>query len=257
LRGVLSRPSVIKTRRDVHLFRLDRKRIMVVSCDSAGGIGPKPLDRVKVDGRTVGRFTARVALMEALSVGADPICLANTLTVEPKPTGIQIIKGIRDEVRYAGLDSRIVMTQSTEKNVSVGQTGVGVTVVGLATARSLKIGRCRHRDAVVAIGLPYVAGEVMRGERERRIADTRDVCTLLNLRFVHEIIPVGSQGILHEAQTIAEDSHLQFTLRRVLELGVRKSAGPATVALCACPHSYLRELSGQIEKPVNLIGTLD
>jgi len=257
LRGVLSRPSVIKTRRDVHLFRLDRKRIMVVSCDSAGGIGPKPLDRVKVDGRTVGRFTARVALMEALSVGADPICLANTLTVEPKPTGIQIIKGIRDEVRYAGLDSRIVMTQSTEKNVSVGQTGVGVTVVGLATARSLKIRQCRHRDAVVAIGLPYVAGEVMRGERERRIADTRDVFTLLNLRFVHEIIPVGSKGILHEAQTIAEDSHLRFALRRGLEVDVRKSAGPATVALCACRHSHFGELSKSIEKPVNLIGTLN
>lgn len=257
MRGLPARPRVIKTARDVRLFKLDRRRIMVVSCDSAGAIGPKTLDRVRVDGRTVGRFTARVALMETLSVGADPICLANTLTVEPKPTGIQIIKGIRDEVRRARFDSRIVMTQSTEKNVSVGQTGVGVTVVGMATVRSLKIGRCRHRDAVVAIGLPYVAGEVMRGERERRIADTRDVCTLLNLRFVHEIIPVGSQGILREAQTIAEDSHLRFALRRGLELDVRKSAGPATVALCACPHSCLRELSGLIEKPVNLIGTLD
>ena len=130
---------MIKTARDVLLFKLDRRRVMVVSCDSAGGIGPKALDRVRVDGRTVGKFTARVALMEALSVGADPICLANSLTVEPKPTGIQIIKGIRDEVRHARLDSRIVMMQSTEKNVSVSQTGVGVTVVGMATAQSVKI----------------------------------------------------------------------------------------------------------------------
>ena len=257
MRRLLARPRLIKTARDIRLFRLDRRRIMVVSCDSAGGIGPKNFDRVRVDGRTVGRFTARVALMETLSVGADPICLANTLTVEPKPTGIQIIRGIRDELRGARLDARIVMTQSTEKNVSVSQTGVGVTVVGIATARSLKIGRCKHGDAVMAIGLPYVAGEVVRAERERRIADTRDVCALLNLRFVHEIIPVGSQGILHEAQTIAKDSHLQFTLRRDFELDIGKSAGPATAVLCACPHSYLRELSGLIEKPVDLIGTLD
>lgn len=229
---------------------------MVVGCDSAGGIGPKPLDRVKVDGRTVGRFTARVALMEVLSVGADPICLANALAVEPKPTGVQIIKGIQDELRYAELDSRIVMTESTEKNISVSQTGVGVAVVGMATSRSLKIGRCRPGDAVVAIGLPCVGGEVMRGEKKRRIADTRDVCTLLNLRFVHEIIPVGSQGISHEAQTIAEDSSLRFTLRRGLELDVEKSAGPATVALCACRQLYLQELTRLIEKPVNLIGTL-
>ena len=247
----------IKTRRDVRLFRLDRTRVLVLSCDSSGGIGPKPLDRVRVDGYTVGRFAARVALMEALAVGAEPICLANTLTVEPNPTGIEIIKGIRGEVRYARLDSRIVMCGSTEKNIPVRQTGVGVTVVGIAAGRSLRIGRCTPGDALVAIGLPHVGGEVILGDKERRIADTRDVCTLLSLHLVHEIIPVGSQGILHEARMIAEDSDLRFTLARGLKLDVRKSAGPATVALCACPHPYLGELSRVIEKPVNLIGTLN
>lgn len=257
MRRVLSRVSVIKTGRDVRLLRLDGERIIVVSCDSAGGIGPKPLDRVRVDAQTVGRFTARVALMEALSVGADPICLANTLAVEPDPTGIQIIKGIQDEVRYAGLDTRIVMTQSTEKNVAVSQTGVGVTVVGTATVRSLKIGQCRREDAIVAIGLAHVGEEVIQGQKKRRIADTRDVRVLLSLRFVREIIPVGSQGMQHEAETIAEDSNLRFRLRPGLELDLRKSAGPATVVLCACHPSYLQTLSESFKKPVNLIGTLN
>ncbi len=251
-----ARPGLVKTGRDVRLLRLNRRLIMVVSCDSAGGIGPKPLDKVKVDGCTVGKFTARVALMEVLSVGANPICIVNTLAVEPKPTGNQIIKGIRNELRYARLDSRIVMTQSTEKNVSVSQTGVGVTVVGVTTPRLLKIGQCRRGDAIVAVGLPHVGDEVMFGNREQRIADTRDVRRLLNLRFVHEIIPVGSQGILHEARTIAEDSNLRFNSGRDLEVDVRKAAGPATVVLCACNHSYLRQLSRSIRKPANLIGTL-
>ncbi len=257
MRGASSRPTVIKTARDVRLLRLDKRRIIVVSCDSAGGIGPKPLDRVRVDGRTVGRFTARVALMEVLSVGADPVCLASTLTVEPKPTGMQIIKGIRDEVKYAGLDSRIVMAQSTEKNIRVSQTGVGVTVVATATPRSLKIGRCRPGDVVVAIGLPLVGDEVIKGEKEQMIADTRDVRSLLNLPFVHEVIPVGSQGVLHEAVTIASDSNLRFKLGRGLGLDVRKSAGPATVALCACSPSPLKDLSRSIKKPVNPVGSLD
>lgn len=230
---------------------------MVIGCDSAGGIGPKLLDRVKVDGYTVGRFTARVALMETLSVGAEPFCLVNTLTVEPKPTGIQIVKGIRHEARHARLDPRIVITGSSEKNVSVSQTGVGVTVLGLATYRSLKVGRCRPGDAIVAVGLPHVGGEVMLGEKRGRIVETRDVRNLLNLRFVHEIIPVGSQGISHEAQTMAKDSNLRFTLRAGLKLDVRKSAGPATVALCACRRSHLGELSGLVKKPVNLIGALN
>jgi hypothetical protein len=255
LRGVSHRPSLIETARDVLLFRLGGD-IIVVSCDSCGGIGPKPLDKVRVDGYTVGRFTARVALMEALSVGAEPICLANTLTVEPRPAGIQIIKGIRDEVKHAQLDSRIMMTYSTEKNISVRQTGLGVTVMGRATTKSLKVGRCRPGDVIVAIGLPHVGNEVVPAEKRRRIADTRDVRSLLNCHFVNEVIPVGSQGILHETQTIAGDSNLQFTLRPHLNIDIRKSAGPATVILCACRHSHLRRLSESVKKPVSLIGAL-
>ena len=255
MRGVSHRPSLIETARDVLLFRLGGN-IIVVSCDSCGGIGPKPLDKVRVDGYTVGRFTARVALMEALSVGAEPICLANTLTVEPRPAGIQIIKGIRDEVKHAQLDSRIMMTYSTEKNISVRQTGLGVTVMGRATTKSLKVGRCRPGDVIVAIGLPHVGNEVVPAEKRRRIADTRDVRSLLNCHFVNEVIPVGSQGILHEAQTIAEDSDLRFTLGPRVEVDVRKSAGPATVLLCTCSNSDLEQLTGLIEKPMNLIGTL-
>jgi thiamine monophosphate kinase len=246
----------IETARDVRLIRLDSGRVLAVSCDSAGGIGPKPLDRVKVDAYTVGRFTVRVALMEVLSVGAEPICLANTLAVEPNPTGNQIIKGIREEAEYAGVDPRIPMTYSTEKNVHTRQTGVGVTVVGTTLVGAVRIGRCRPGDSVVAVGLPHVGHEVLRGEKERMLADSRDVRILLKLSFVHEIIPVGSQGILNEARTLAEDSNLRFKLVRSLQLDARKSAGPATVVLCTCPQSYLRKLSKSVEKPVNLVGIL-
>lgn len=247
----------IKTARDVSLIRLNRERVLAVSCDAAGGIGPKPLDRVKVDGYTVGRFTARVALMEVLSVGADPICLANTLTVEPNPTGNQIIRGIREEMEYAGVDPQIPMTYSTEKNVRTRQTGVGVTVVGTTSVGGLRIGRCKPGDSIMAVGLPHVGHEVMRGEKDRILADSRDVRILLKLHFVREVIPVGSQGILYEARTLAEDSNLRLTLGRSLQLDVRRSAGPATVLLCACPQSYLKKLSGFVGKPVNLVGILD
>jgi hypothetical protein len=194
--------------------------------------------------------------METLSVGARPVCLANTLTVEPRPTGVQIIRGIRDEVRNAGLNSRIVMTYSTEKNILVRQTGLGVTVLGIVESKSLKVGRCKSGDAVVAVGLPHVGTEVLPAERDRLIVNTRDVGTLLDSRLVKEVIPVGSQGILHEARTIAEDSSLKFTLRSHPDVDVRKSAGPATAILCACPGSRVRELSAFIKKPVHLVGRL-
>ena len=253
--GTSHAPGLIRTARDVRLFRLGRE-IIVVSCDSCGGIGPKPLDRVRASGYTVGRFAARVALMETLSVGARPVCLANTLTVEPRPTGVQIIRGIHDEVRHAGLNSRIVMTYSTEKNIPVRQTGLGVTVLGTVDSKSLKVGRCKSGDAVVAVGLPRVGSEVLPAERDRLIVDTRDVRALLESHLVNEVIPVGSQGILHEVRTIAKDSGLRFILRSHPDIDVRKSAGPATAILCACPSSRVRELSAFVEKPVHLVGRL-
>jgi hypothetical protein len=256
LRRTSSGLTVIKTARDVRLFRADRERILIVSCDSSGGIGPKRFDKVKVNGRTVGRFAARVALMEALSVGARPICIVNTLAVEPEPTGREIVRGIRAEVRRAQLDRRLVIAGSTEKNVLVSQTGVGITVVGIATARLLRIGRSELGDAVVAIGKPSVREEVILGEKEHKIADTRDVVRLLDLPFTHDIIPVGSQGILHEAQTIAQDSGLRFRLKPRVGVDVRKSAGPATVLLCTCRHPDTKALLRSIKKPAYLIGTL-
>jgi hypothetical protein len=194
--------------------------------------------------------------MEALSVGAEPVCLANTLAVEPRPTGAQIIKGIRDEVRHANLDSRIIMIYSTEKNIRVRQTGLGVTVLATAAFKSLKVGRCKSGDAVGTVGVPYVGNEVLPAERNRMIADTRDVRSLLDSNLVNEVIPVGSQGILHEARTIAEDSRLNFTPISHPDIDVRKSAGPATAILCACPSSHVRELSRFVKKPVHIVGKL-
>ena len=88
----------IETARDIVLIRLDERRILVVSCDSTGAIGPKPVDALKVDAVTVGKFAARVALMEILAVGAKPICLSIALCVEPVPTGRAIMKGVRREL---------------------------------------------------------------------------------------------------------------------------------------------------------------
>ena len=73
--------------------------------------------------------------------------------------------------------------------------------------------------------------EVLRGERAKSIAGMRDVNALLELHFVHEIIPVGSKGILKEAT-----------------IDMSKSAGPATVVLCAIAPSRWPELQEIIHK---------
>jgi len=244
----------IKTLRDVLVFSLDRNRVMVVGCDSSGGIGPKRLDAVKVDGHTLGKFTARVALMEVLSTGARPVCLVNTLSVEPKPTGLKILQGIREEARRAGLRPKLAITGTSEKNIPVQQTGLGVTVIGIAKRNQLRIGLSKKRNVVVSVGIPLVGKGVLSGERKGLVADTTDLLRLLNLDFVNEVIPVGSHGILHEAETIAEESHLKFQLTQRLKVDVRKSAGPATVVLATLPERRLQKVHNKIDKPTNIIG---
>ena len=115
---------------------------------------------------------------------------------------------------------------------------------------------CERGDAVMAIGTPQVGEEVVSGERKRGISDTRDVRRLLDVQFVHEILPVGSQGILHEAQILAKESGLKLSVKSELSLDIMKSAGPATVTLCAIPNSKSELLRRALGKHVSPIGTL-
>lgn len=214
------------------------------------------MDKVKASGYALGRFTARVALMEVLSTGAKPICVVNTLCVEPKPTGLEIVQGIRDEMRQAGLSSKSAVTGSSEKNIPVRQTGLGITVIGIAMRARLRMSLSKKKDSVVSVGIPLVGSEVLLGERKGLIADTKDLLRLLNLGFVHEVIPVGSHGILHEAETIAKESNLKFELADRPELDVKKSAGPATVIIATLPELQLPRLLREIAKPINSVGRL-
>jgi hypothetical protein len=245
----------IDTLRDIRLLKLDRSRILVVSCDSAGGVGPKPFDTIKVSGSVIGKFTARVALMEVLSVGALPFCVTVALSVEPQPTGAQILKGVRSELRDASLTTQITL-QSSEKNFAVKQTGLGITVMSIVSPHSLRMKMCKRGDVVIAIGAPQVGKEVISGEHSKRVSNTRDVRKLLKIPFVHEMIPVGSQGILREAQILAGDSGLTFSLESEPCLDILKSAGPATVTLCAIPDSRINLLRKAIGKHVSVVGTL-
>ena len=244
----------IKTARDISVFEISSNSVLVVGCDSAGGIGPKPLDKVKVSGYTLGKFTARVALMEVLSVGAKPFCLTNALGVEPDPTGLEIVKGIKSEVNKLALPLDII--GSMEKTVEVQQTGIGVTVVGLAPKNKLRIGLSMPEDSVVAIGLPRVKDEVLPAESRGENADLQDLLTLISCEFVNDVIPVGSLGISHEVEVLCQDSNLVAELDKNSEFDIEASAGPATVILVTAKKDDLHKLSNLINKPVTVIGTL-
>jgi selenophosphate synthetase-related protein len=247
-------PKTIKTGRDVSVFEINNDQVMVVGCDSAGGIGPKPLDKVKVSGYTLGRFTARVALMEVLAVGATPVCLTDTLGVEPEPTGFEIVKGIKKAVELAQLDDSLPVIGSMEKTVEVEQTGIGITVVGLAPKNKLKIGLSEPDDLIVVVGRPSVKDEVLPAEKRGEIVDLIDLIKIMECDFVHDVVPVGSHGMLHEVKVLSQDCGLGYKLN-LTENELRKSAGPATAVLVTVPKNALNQLLSAINKPTQVIGS--
>jgi len=136
----------------------------------------------------------------------------------------------------------------------VEQTGIGVTVVGLASKDKLKIGLSKPDDLIVTVGIPSVKDEVLSAEERGEIADLEDLLKLMSYDFVHDVIPVGSQAIMHEVNVLAKDSGLCAKLE-LPEVEAKKSAGPATVIVVTISKNALNGLSGLISKPIHVIGS--
>ena len=263
--GTLLRPTIFRvkpaqiaysTRGDVSIMKMPTGHAIVVGSSSLGGIGPKPMDKVKSSGKVVGQFLARVALMDVAATGAFPISVSVTLGVEKEQTGNKIVEGIRKEVRSLGLEPNQVLKENTEENIETMQTSAGITVVGLANEDELRLGKTRPGDLIVAIGKPKVGDEVIPAEARGEIANLKDVTSLARKAFVHDIVPVGSFGVIHEAQTLAYSIGRQLKILEHPELDINKSAGPATVVLTTIDSKNLGELSFVIQKPISVIGEI-
>jgi ribosomal protein S8 len=263
--GTMLRPIVFQvkpaqityTRRgDVSILRVPTGHAIVVGSTSSGAVGPKELDKIKVDGRVLGKFLARVALMDVTATGAFPLILSVTLGVEKEPTGNAILEGIRREARTIGLDPNQVLMENTEDNFETVQTGAGLTVVGFANEDELRLGKTCPGDLIVAIGKPKVGDEVIAAETKGEIADLKNVTQLSQRKYVHDIAPVGGFGIASEARMMAYGVGRQLKLFDVQGLNLNKSAGPATVVLVTIDRERLEDLTALIPKPINVVGEI-
>lgn len=263
--GTMLRPIVFQvkpaqieyTRRgDVSIMKVPTGHAIVIGSTSSGAVGPKTMDRVKVDGRILGKFLARVALMDVISIGAFPLLLSVTLGVEKEPTGDEIVEGIKREARSIGLDPNQVLMENTEDNFETVQTGAGLTVVGFANEDELRLGKTTPGDLIAAIGEPKVGEEVIVAEAKGEIADLKNVAQLSQKKYVHDIAPVGTFGIADGARMMAYSVGRQVKLYEGQKLDLTKSAGPATVILATIDKDKLEDLTTLISKPMNVIGEI-
>ncbi len=263
--GTMLRPIVFQvkpaqigyTRRgDVSILKVPTGHAIVVGSTSTGAVGPKEMDKVKVEGRVLGKFLARVALMDVAATGAFPMLLSVTLGVEKEPTGSQILEGIKRDAQTLGLDPSQVLMEKTEENFATVQTGAGLTVVGLANEDELRIGKTCPGDIIVAVGKPKVGDEVLPAEVHGEIADLRTVVQLSGRKYVHDIAPVGGFGIASEARMMAYGVGRQLKLHDVQGLDLNKSAGPATVILVTIGKDKLEDLTDLVPKPISVVGEI-
>lgn len=220
---------------------------LVAACDSCGGIGDKELDVVRVPGDITGRFTARVALLEVLAVGARPCLAAAAVCNEQSPTGEVLLKGVRDELSARGLSS-LPLAISCEKNMPTRQTGLGITVIGTVEGASLRVATTRRGDSVYCLGLPKVGPEVHSAD-DPEIVQAEHVEELLNNPQIHDIIPVGSRGISGELASLAGAVGLAFEAGEIPpRLDLYKSGGPSTCLLFTAAPGFRPDQPGSTKK---------
>lgn len=238
--------------RDLTLIGINETNTMVIACDSCGGVGMKKGDVLEVDPYYAGRFTARVGILEVMCAGAEIVTVADTICNEMEPTGSKIIKGIKEELKAAGVNE-VVLTGSTEENFPTVSTALGVTVIGIAENSKLKVKKINDEAVLFSVGIPKVGAE-LKLDNDRDIVDYAAVKQLLGMKEVLELIPVGSKGILYEAQLAADYSRMRLITEKNISVNVTKSAGPATCVIAAVGKGAIDKI--KCLKNMNIIGTL-
>ncbi len=243
--------------RDLSVLAVAPGMLLVVACDSVGGIGPKPHDTYPASAYEVGRFAARVPLSEIVACGATPLLLTNTLAVERTPTGDAILAGIDDEMRDAGMNPATMLTGSTEENVVTAATGVGITVLGIVAAGNFRPGRATAGDLVACIGTPKSAPYHVLLSNDPSLLTPRLLRRLQEITGVGDILPVGSRGVAAEAHDLAHTANLQFTPAATTTIDLVASGGPATCCIAVLASDVLPHLRAMPDfPPIAIIGTL-
>ncbi|TCK98623.1 alpha-ribazole kinase [Natranaerovirga hydrolytica] len=250
----------MKKIRDVFLSPITQDDYLIITCDSCGGVGNKTMDQVKVDPFYVGYFTTAVALAENMAIGGDILSVVDTLSVALEGDGEVILSGVKQAMQKAGLSSEQLMTGSTEENIPVVQTAIGVTVIGRIKKERVNQTKSQKGDALVLIGLPKMGERLVEEEiihKKGEIIQLLDIKKLKGMPFINEVVPVGSKGIDYEAQCIASynQRHINYTNNA---LDLKASAGPATCVLVTVHIEKVNEIVLENNKlPIQVIGHLN
>ncbi|WP_409303327.1 ATP-binding protein [Peribacillus sp. SCS-155] len=210
--------------------------ILVVATDNSGGIGMKEQDNVHVPYKIVGYFGFRVAVMECIAARAHPfsVILHNFCGEEHWNA---LVEGIQQGMMELGLD--IPISGSTETNMNMVQSAVGLNVLGMAEKNTE---RSFQEDCLAVIGIPLVGDEVLYN---REYVAPLSLFSWFSKQSDVTILPVGSKGIFHEIKNLFPEAKAE---QMATNVDLYASAGPATCFLISYPkvmESDIIENAGQ------------
>ncbi|NLM03775.1 MAG: alpha-ribazole-5-phosphate synthase, partial [Clostridiales bacterium] len=131
----------------------------------------------------------------------------------------------------------------------------GITIIGEVDKNQAKIKKSQKGDYVVVLGIPKVGNEI-NIPVDNEICSIDDIKTLLNSKVVREIYPVGSKGILYEANYLAKSNNMTLKIYENLEVDIEKSGGPATILIFTISPEDYEKIRKNIDKPLEIIGEL-
>jgi hypothetical protein len=217
--------------RDVIFQRINEETDLVISIDSSGGIGLKESDIVKVPNEVVGYYTARVALMENMSVGGEPFALLlQNFTGDAAWDAYKL--GAEKALQELHLPS-IPILGSSETNSSLLQSAFGVSILGRVSQKRVNTPEGAY---FAVIGNPLVGEEVVK--QEEKVLPLSLFHSLLSVFGIYEIVPIGSKGIQYEWKLLCERSELKLASCHSTDgIDLEKSSGPATSILISYDSS--------------------
>jgi hypothetical protein len=233
--------------RNVVTIPLSGSETLIIASDNSGAIGLKSNDLVQVPYETVAYFSFRVAVMECISAGGEPISviLSNFCGNEAWE---ELIKGIQKGLAELNLRD-IPISGSTESNFDLTQSAIGIMVLGKKSPEIREVLDYNERSKIAIIGKPLVGNEVI--EQEDQIVPLSLFQKVSKLADV-VVWPVGSKGIFCEMNRMFTNKKF-LKEKKYLDLDIFKSSGPATCFIAVFQEDSEEELQKLTEDYFHLL----
>jgi hypothetical protein len=236
--------------RDTITIPFHGENSLIIASDNSGAIGMKENDFVHVPYEMVAYYSFRVAAMECIAAGGDPISvvLHNFCGNEPWD---ELVFGIQKGIEELCLKD-VSISGSTESNFPLLQSALGLMVLGKKTNGITAELEFHEQLKYAVIGIPLVGNEVIEQlDRVAPLSVFKEV-SLLNEMLIW---PVGSKGILYEMNQIFPNKKFsQDTI--ITDLDILKSSGPATCFITVYHHSQeelLKKIAGSYFHSVRVV----